>query len=153
MGTVAGSSIAYGSSYGQFPSTGGSSHLLDVPIHDPDVPELRAKIAKLEATVAELQNTVDALRFERVVSLASLEDPEFRLRIPISVVIDSSGAQVTAHAIDLEDFGVGETEYEAVDDLRRSLRETYAFLLENESELGPIMVKQLARFRDVLVPA
>jgi hypothetical protein len=122
-----------------------------VHARDPDVPQIKEKIAAMQSEIDALRVTIDELRKSKVIQLSTLADASLRLRMPLAVVIDWSGEQTTAHAVELEDYGVGDSEYEALDDLRGSILQTYGFLRENEADLGPSLAKQLRRFREVLV--
>ena len=108
-------------------------------------------MAALQSEIDALRATVDELRKSKVIQLSALGDTSLRLRMPLAVVLDWSGEQTTAHAVELEDYGVGDSEYDALDDLRGSILQTYEFLRGNEADLGPTLVKQLRRFREVLV--
>jgi hypothetical protein len=132
-----------------------------IPVRDPEIAVLRSKVAGLEKQlgertgvlekqIAQLQQELQSQRQARAVALSSLGSSEYRLRQPLWAELDASGEFVTAHAPELEEYGTGATEYEALDDLRSVLLDTYTFLLENEAKLGPAPANQLRRFRDLL---
>ncbi len=73
-----------------------------------------------------------------------------RLREPLWVEIDNSGDGATASAIQLECYGMGDTEPEALEDLSRSLVSDYRFLLENEHKLGVHPLRLLTLFRELV---
>jgi hypothetical protein len=52
--------------------------------------------------------------------------------------LEDDGAQVVASAYDLDLFGYGETEGEALDDLRHTIVDLYLTLRENVTALGPL---------------
>lgn len=129
------------------------------PIRDPEIGKLRDRISVLEQQdkIRALEKQIDDLRAEvrakkhvHTVALQSLGHATIRLRQALWVDIDASGEDVTAHVADLEEYGQGHTEYEALDHLRAVLVDTYSFLSENEAELGPGPARQLQRFRDLL---
>jgi hypothetical protein len=132
-----------------------------IPVKDPEIAVLRSKVAglekqlgertgALEKQIVELQQELRSQRQARAVALSSLGSSEYRLRQPLWAELDASGEVVTAHAPELEEYGTGATEYEALDDLRSVLLDTYTFLIENETKLGPAPTSQLQRFRDLL---
>ena len=61
-----------------------------------------------------------------------------RLRNPIAVSLVYDGAQNIATSYDLDVFGYGETEGEALDDLRRAISDLYFVLKRNRDDLGPL---------------
>jgi hypothetical protein len=109
------------------------------------------RVTRLEKELADLRAQVERQAKARQVTLAVLGGDRFRLRQPLWVELDSSGEhQVTAHVSDLEEYGTGSTDYEALEDLRAVLVETYSFLLENASSLGPGLAAQLRRFHELM---
>ena len=58
-------------------------------------------------------------------SISTLHDSRLRLRQQISVFLEYDGFQFIAYAPDLDIYGCGDTEYEAVEDLRQSIVELY----------------------------
>lgn len=109
------------------------------------------RVTRLEKQVAELQAELKQQNKRKHVALSSLASDRYRLRQPLWVEVDTSGeSTVSAHVSDLEEYGTGATEYEALEDLRVSLSETYSFLLENASVLGPGPASQLRRFRELV---
>jgi hypothetical protein len=112
-----------------------------------------ADIRRLEKTVVLLAQRIEELEAgsrSRMVALSSLGHPRYRLKRDLFVEIDSSGSAVTAHSIELEEYGSGETEYEALASLRHALCETFDFLGTNQNQLGPDLEAQLARFNDLV---
>lgn len=150
LGVAAGSSMVSVSGRGLIGVPAGA-HGVAVHVRDPDVPQIKERMAALQSEIDALRATVDELRKSKVIQLSALGDTSLRLRMPLAVVLDWSGEQTTAHAVELEDYGVGDSEYDALDDLRGSILQTYEFLRGNEADLGPTLVKQLRRFREVLV--
>lgn len=65
---------------------------------------------------------------------------------PILAVIEHDAGSVTATHYDTEVFGVGETEFEALDDLKESLIEYYSDLSSNPDDLGPLPKKHFLLF-------
>jgi hypothetical protein len=59
-----------------------------------------------------------------------------RLREPLAVSLDYDESQVIAYCYDLDVFGYGETEIEALNDLRQTIVDLYFTLRENRRNLG-----------------
>lgn len=74
----------------------------------------------------------------RPILLYSLRHPHLRLVGPLSVSLEYDGEQVIAHAPDLDLFGYGDTECEALDDLRCTVADLYYSLQEERESLGPM---------------
>ena len=70
--------------------------------------------------------------------LYSLRHPLLRLRNPIAVSLVYDGTQSIAAAYDLDVFGYGETDGEALDDLRCVINDLYFTLKNNSNALGPL---------------
>lgn len=82
--------------------------------------------------------------------LAALEVPHVRVRVPIPIVIHVEEDSAAVHAPDLEVFGAGETEPEALSDLRRVIVEEFEELGRARHSLGPDLLRRLNRFSQVL---
>jgi len=88
--------------------------------------------------VSDLSLKLEKLAKRRLLLLYSLRYPGLRLRNPIAISLEDDGAQVIASAYDLELFGYGETEGEALDDLRHTIVDLYLTLRENINTLGAL---------------
>ena len=73
------------------------------------------------------------------VSISTLHDLRLRLRQQITVSLEYDGYQFIAYAPDLDIYGWGDTEYEAIENLRQSIVELY-FDLKGE-KLAPSLRK------------
>ncbi len=73
------------------------------------------------------------------VSISTLHDLRLRLRQQITVSLEYDGYQFIAYAPDLDIYGSGDTEYEAIEDLRQSIVDLY-FDLKGE-RLAPSLRK------------
>jgi hypothetical protein len=67
--------------------------------------------------------------------LYSLHHPVLFLQAPIAVSLEYDCDQVIAYAHDLDVFGYGETESEALNDLRRTICDLYYELQEHQDAL------------------
>jgi hypothetical protein len=82
-------------------------------------------------------------RQQKTVFIRDLHDPHMSVASPIPASLEFSDGQVTACCYDLEQFGVGGDEFEALDDLRATIVELYV-TLKQEPSLGPLPRRQLA---------
>jgi hypothetical protein len=88
-------------------------------------------------------------RRSKTVFIRDLRDAELVATRPIPVALEFMEGQVTACCYDVEQFGVGEDEFSALDDLRATLVELY-HTLRAEKSLGPLPQRQLAYLKRVL---
>jgi len=115
-------------------------------------------LERLEAEIREVRDFLsDELSpwMERVIGrrpllLYSLRHPHLRLRNPIAAFLEDDGAQIIASAYDLDLFGYGETEGEALDDLRRTIVDLYVSLKESADTLGPLSQQVWEYLSDVV---
>lgn len=63
---------------------------------------------------------------------------------PLYISVEQSGDEWFASSLDLALVGRGESDFDAVDDLRDLIRELYESLSEMRDSLGPVLVDQLA---------
>jgi len=96
-----------------------------------DLREIRDELRQLTALLTRASS-------RRPILLYSLRYPSLRLVEPLSVSLEYDGEQVIAHAPDLDLFGYGDTEGEALDDLRRTVVDLYYTLREDSESLGPM---------------
>ena len=64
-----------------------------------------------------------------------------KVKEPLSVLLESDDEQMIAYCHDLEVFGYGDTEWEALTDLRETIADLYFELSENCRKLGPFPQK------------
>lgn len=84
-------------------------------------------------------------------SIAALHDPRVELVRDIPIAVEFFEGVVTAWNSDLEEWGTGKTETEAVDELRASIVEAY-FLYKDEGEggLGPIPIRHWRYLKSII---
>jgi hypothetical protein len=107
----------------------------------------RPSLARVRAALAEIDRIVNSgdyqvLGQQKTVFIKDLGSASLFVREPIPVSIEVSEGQATACSYDLEQFGVGGDEFEALDDLRATIIELY-HALKNEPNLGPLPRRQL----------
>ena len=74
---------------------------------------------------------------ESIRVLQDLRDGGLRLVAPLYITIEEEDGTVVASNVDLDVFGYGDTEADALQDLREVIVETYFDLKTNQSNLGP----------------
>jgi predicted RNase H-like HicB family nuclease len=76
---------------------------------------------------------------ESIRVLQDLRDAGLRLVAPLYITIEEEAGTVVASNVDLDVFGYGDTEAEALQDLREVIVETYFDLKANQNNLGPYL--------------
>ncbi len=106
---------------------------------EPQLQQLGEEVRQVrDFLVGDLALKMERLARRRSLLLYSLRRPGLRLRNPIAIALEDDGGQVIASAYDLELFGYGETEGEALDDLRHTIVDLYLTLRENVNALGAL---------------
>jgi hypothetical protein len=77
------------------------------------------------------------------IALRDLSDPHLLLREPMYAELEV-GPPVTAWSPDLHEYGSGQDEREAVEDLKASVVELYRTLKDHADHLGPFPCRQWA---------
>lgn len=91
-----------------------------------------------------LEEMLKSIEKRKTLFIHSLHNKRLELITALSVVIEYDGHQFIAYAPDVDIYGCGDTEYEAMEDLRQSIVELY-FDLKDE-KLG----RDLQRIFDYL---
>ncbi|MFC1699986.1 hypothetical protein ACFL1I_08565, partial [Candidatus Omnitrophota bacterium] len=71
----------------------------------------------------------------------NLRHPDYVLKHPISVFLECEKNKVIATCYDIDMYGSGDSEEEAIDDLCEVITEYYESLEEDEGKLGPLPQK------------
>ncbi len=103
--------------------------------------ELSQKIDNIEQILKKIEKRKNLL-------IHSLHDLRVELNVPIPIAVESDGYQYIAYAPDSDIYGCGDTEYEAIDDLRQSIVELY-FDLKDE-KLGKDLQKIFNYLKSVI---
>lgn len=77
----------------------------------------------------------------QILPIEDLRDTNLRLSRPLQATLEWDGYQYVASSADLETYGAGETEWEAIDDFRKEVVELYNDLKSNRENLGPNLEK------------
>jgi hypothetical protein len=99
---------------------------------DEDVRATSRKLLHLSPTAVE-PSTVTPTE----IMIGSLRDGRLRVMQPIRVKFSKDGAGFIAEAIDLNEFGFGGNQSEAVADLQHAIAELYFSLRDERNRLGP----------------
>lgn len=103
-----------------------------------------AKTLQLEEEVKDLRELL-LLNFlpqieryfqKKSILMYSLHSPSLKLNEPLAVHLEYDKEEVVAFCYDLDIFGYGETETEALEDLRKTILDLYYELKENKDNLG-----------------
>lgn len=86
----------------------------------------------------------------KTILLGNLADRRLKLNGFLPVVLQYGEESVTACSYDLEDFGVGATEFEALADLQATIVELYFSLKEDQGRLGAQPEKEWAFLRSIV---
>jgi hypothetical protein len=75
------------------------------------------------------------------VLLNNIRCANLSLKQPLSAIIENDGAEVICDCPDIDLYGVGETEQEAITDFSENLEDLFYLLKESgEEKLGPQMI-------------
>jgi len=85
-----------------------------------------------------VRETLSQVLQQKTVYLEDLKHPELELIRPIPVFLEYDGEMVIANYYDTESYGYGDSEYEALDDLRLELAQVHLDLAEDADHLGPL---------------
>lgn len=137
-----------------------SGHELDEAVHgalrrqhaDPSKTEQAlSRIDSLLEDIGERLSSLELAVRSTAVSIQTLAPEPYELKRPIGVVVRPSGEAFEASFYDANLHGQGDTEEEAVEDLKAAIVETFESLSSlPEAELGPIPQVQRAVLSDFL---
>ncbi|HLH04926.1 MAG TPA: hypothetical protein VKX25_19315 [Bryobacteraceae bacterium] len=92
------------------------------------------------------------LRLPRKIKYAALTDGRLRFKRPIEVDLFKDAGAFVAYCRELEEFGMGDSPQLALEDLSRTLTESFFALTEEKDRLGSDLKHQLSRYEDILQP-
>lgn len=103
-------------------------------------------------TIARLDEILTrALKNSRVIPLADIRNTHLKLSQHLPILLEWDGYQYIASSIDLETYGSGETEWEAIDDFRKEVVKLYNDLKSNQENLGPNLEKIWQYLKSIVV--
>ena len=77
----------------------------------------------------------------KTILLYSLHNPLLKLKEPLAVYLETDSEGVIAYCYDVDVFGQGDTEGEALEDLRKTISDLYSELEISKDKLGPFPEK------------
>jgi len=95
-----------------------------------------------------LKEAIKGLERTKLLLVNSLHHSSLHLISPVSISIEYDGYQFIAYTPDLDIYGCGDSEYEAIEDLRQSIVDLY-YDLKNES-LGKDLQKIWEYLRSIV---
>jgi hypothetical protein len=107
-----------------------------------------ANIATLVTEVRHLRDQLRRAGRTQNLVIGSLLDEKLELRSPLPVLLEYDGAQFIASSADLNVYGAGKTELDALDDFRQAVADFY-FSLKGE-KLGTDLKRRFAYLRSVI---
>ena len=111
--------------------------------HRQDIQDIRARLRNLEAAATSILDAIKARRTCIWVPLESLAPAPFRAKRPLTLVVSGSEDGFEASSFDLDLHGSGDTEGEALLDLKDVILETYERLTElDDEQLGPAQLRK-----------
>jgi hypothetical protein len=90
------------------------------------------------------------LRPSRTVFIQDFGRPDLKLARAIPVSVDFWPNHVTACSYDIEEFGVGNDEFAAVENLKEALADLYLLLKADQERLGPLPQRQWRYLKDII---
>lgn len=113
----------------------------DIDIHGAETAELRERIKKLEK---QLEYKTE----HQIIPIQFLESEKLELKQPIvvSLCYYPKDENYLVDCIELNIYGEGRDEYEAIEDFKIVLEENYFLLKKDKDNLGPTLEKEWRRF-------
>ena len=99
------------------------------------------ELRQIRDELRQLTTLLTCASSRRPILLYSLRHPHLGLVEPLSVALEYDEGQVVAYAPDLDLFGYGDTENEALDDLRCTVADLYYTLKQERGSLGPLSAR------------
>jgi len=113
-----------------------------ISAQDTALRSLSERVSALEVRVTAVEES--KARVSRVVAISSLNSDSLLLKEPLYVTVEESEGSVVAYIPDLEAYGHGDCESEAIADLKDVVAELYQDLKTPSGELGPLPRRWLA---------
>lgn len=89
--------------------------------------------------IDHIEQLLEKIEKRRLLFIHSLHNSRLELKIPLPISLENDGYQFIIYNPDIDIYGCGETEYEAIEDLRQSIVDLYFDL--KEEELGTDLQK------------
>jgi hypothetical protein len=116
------------------------SHPVSAEVQNADT-QTDVELRQIRDELRQLTTLLTCASSRRPILLYSLRHPHLGLVEPLSVALEYDEGQVVAYAPDLDLFGYGDTENEALDDLRCTVADLYYTLKQERGSLGPLSAR------------
>lgn len=100
--------------------------------------------------VSDILPKITDFNKKKTILLYTLHHPSLKLKEPLSAYLETDPEGIVAYCYDVDVFGHGETESEALEDLRKTITDLYFELEGNKDNLGPYPEKIWAYLSDVV---
>lgn len=117
-------------------------------LFSPQLEVLTERLAQVESRINNLEN-----RESRIIAIQNIHSKKISLKNPLFININKKeGGEIIVDCVDVDLYGIGETEQEAISDFSENL-EDFFYLLKNEGvkNLGRPMISIWNFFREVIV--
>ncbi len=111
----------------------------------------RAEIQALRQEVAELRDMLASRPVVRPAALTNLASDRFQLARPIQIITEDYDGSVTARFWEVEAFGEGDTETEAVAALKRAIVALFEDLRDAPDEVLGVLPREWRRLLNELI--
>ena len=98
--------------------------------------------------IDHLEQVLKKIAERKTLFINSLHDSRLELKIPLPITLENDGYQFITYNPDMDIYGCGETEYESIEDLRKSIVDLYFDL--KEEELGSDLQKIFEYLQSVI---
>ena len=117
------------------------------------VEKVKNALVLMGKEVVRLRNAIEQLHRKttaRSVFIKNLRDEGYKLREPLAISLEFENGGVCACCYDIDMYGEGKTEEEAIDDLCEVIIDYYESLKEDEDKLGEIPKRHWIYLKDVI---
>lgn len=111
-----------------------------------------SRLSSLEARLRRIEKNTERFRASQIVPITTVAPEPYEIRRPLFVTVEPSGEEFVASFFDANVYATGDTEEEAVSNLRTVLLDVFDSLSsEPEESLGPEPARQLAVLRQFIL--
>ncbi|MBU3979090.1 hypothetical protein KKE68_05320, partial [Patescibacteria group bacterium] len=93
--------------------------------------------------IIDIRDKIDNVKQALSIQIYDLDSSKFSLKCPMSVLITRENGIYYTQSVDLNLYGEGENEIEAIQDLKKAIIISYQSLSESEKKLSPLMKSKL----------
>jgi|GEM_PF-4977706 hypothetical protein len=111
-----------------------------------DLTRLTSEIKKLKKLISEASKKI----ITKNIFINNLRNSEYKLLSPLSIVLESEGGCISANCYDINQYGVGDNEEEAINNLCEIIIEYFECLIEDQDKLGVLPTKHWIYLKEVI---